>query len=583
MHSRSRLLLLALLVGAGSLALAWDAAAQEPVTSRLKLSIGGYIKPEFIYRTNNGGVGFVGAIPGAQNFGFSIIPQKNLIASSNGSFVAASNETRFNFTLNAPDWRGLKSLGFLEMDFDGDTVSTVERYCPAGTICAATQQSGGPAGSINNGAFRIRHAFFRLSGEGLGGQWSATFGQTWNVFGMVPFYSGASLSFGGASIFGGRGTQLRLQHTFSFFRDFSMETAVSASRDSTNFNEVPGGDIYTRLIYRGWQGWQGGTRTPINAGISARVQRQKADLWQEPAGSAFPNTASQANGTRSISATAWGLAGGLFVPILPGRSATDRTWGLSVVSEGGYGEGINGEAIPGTNPLGAMTVGAVNRADPGAVYFNPSSCNAIPNPPATGPGVTGGGIPTPFVLPTILGTAAAACNNFALGGGVVNSVAMVPTELSLIKTAWAGYNIQFYLPYGFWISGGQKYIWFSNADNAWAQTCLNVAPGAGACGTATNPIVSPNIASSIGTITTGTQGQFNPNALATFQPNNSGNLLAGRDSQIKRLTYSYIAAFYDMTPNIRLGFEGGVHNTDRKNSIQDNQSWRWQFGGYFFF
>jgi len=135
MHSRSRLLLLALLMGAGTLALAWDAAAQEPVTSRLKLSIGGYIKPEFIYRTNNGGVAFVGAIPGSQNFGFSIVPQKNTIAAANGSFVAASNETRFNFTLTAPDWRGLKSLGFIEMDFDGDTASTIERYCPAGTIC----------------------------------------------------------------------------------------------------------------------------------------------------------------------------------------------------------------------------------------------------------------------------------------------------------------------------------------------------------------------------------------------------------------------------------------------------------------
>jgi hypothetical protein len=44
-----------------------------------------------------------------------------------------------------------------------------------------------------------------------------------------------------------------------------------------------------------------------------------------------------------------------------------------------------------------------------------------------------------------------------------------------------------------------------------------------------------------------------------------------------------VALFYDMTPNIRLGFEWGLHDTARKNSNQDNQSNRWQFGGYFFF
>jgi hypothetical protein len=532
---------------------AWpsSASAQEPVTSRLKLSIGGYIKPEFIYRTNNGGVGFAGAIPGAQNFGFAIVPQKNTIAGSNGSFVAAANETRFNFTLTAPDWRGLKSLGFLEMDFEGDTASTVERYCPAGTICVATQQSGNPAGSINNGGFRIRHAFFRLSGEGLGGQWNVTLGQTWNVFGLIPFYTGSSFSFGGASILAGRSTQLRFQHAFSFFRDFTWENAVAARADTTNLNEMPGGDIYSRLIWRGWQGWQGGTRTPLNAGVSATVQRQKADLWTLTAGSGLANTQSQANGTRSISGTAWGISGGLFAPILPGRSATDRTWALSVVSEGGYGEGVN-TLIPGTNPLpGAVTVGAVNRADPGAVFFKPSSCNVVAVPPAVGAGAAG---------LTVVGSAAAACTNNA-------GLTMVPTELSMIKSAWTSYNVQFYLPFGFWVAGGQKYIWFTNADNAVSQSCLNVTAIGGPCPILITPVL---------------QGQANPITGALLS-NNGSNLFASRDSLIKRLTYSYVSVFYDMTPNIRLGFEWGMHNSDRKNEIQDNQSNRWQFGGYFFF
>ncbi len=600
MYSRSRLLLLAVLVGVGTLALAWEAAAQEPVTSRLKLSIGGYIKPEFVYRTNNGTPGFAGSVPGVQNFGFSATPQKNTTGGTNGEFAAASNETRFNFTLNAPDWRGLKSFGFLEMDFEGDTASTVERLggvAPAAGI-------GNSAGSINNGAARIRHAFFRLSGEGMGGQWSLTFGQTWNVFGLLPFYSGSSVSFGGASLFGGRGTQLRVQHSWKVFRDFTWETAITASSDTTNFNEVPAGDIYGRWIYAGWQGFQGGSRTPLNFGVSARIQRQKADIWTLTGGLATtPNTSSQANGTRALSATAWGVTGGIFLPILPGRSATDRTWALSVVSEGGYGEGVNAQAIPGTNPLSAsLAVGAPNRADTGAVFFKPSSCNAVPNPPTAFGGVSGTGL-------TIVGAALAACNNVSNGfgglgstallpanGAITNQLVMVPTELSLIKTPWASYNVQFYLPYGFWISGGQKYIWFTNVDNAFAQTCLNVAPGPGACGAspavgalAPNPLITPGGAT--GGVTFASQGRFNQAFVSSAQPcggltgvqSSCSALFGGRDAQIRRLTYSYVAAFYDMTPNIRWGFEWGMNGTNRKDHEQDNQSHRWQFAGYFFF
>jgi hypothetical protein len=78
-------------------------------------------------------------------------------------------------------------------------------------------------------------------------------------------------------------------------------------------------------------------------------------------------------------------------------------------------------------------------------------------------------------------------------------------------------------------------------------------------------------------------GQGRWNSATNALVNNTTALYASRDSVIKRLTYYYVAAFYDMTPNIRLGFEWGVHGTDRKDSAQDNQSNRWQFGAYYFF
>ncbi len=38
-----------------------------------------------------------------------------------------------------------------------------------------------------------------------------------------------------------------------------------------------------------------------------------------------------------------------------------------------------------------------------------------------------------------------------------------------------------------------------------------------------------------------------------------------------------------MTPNIRWGVEWGLHFSNRRNSAQDNQSYRWQLGAYYFF
>lgn len=608
MHSRSRLLLMVTLLVVGTLALPWAASAQEPVTSRLKLSIGGYIKPEFVYRTAAGAVGLAGSVPGTQNFGFTAVPQANTLGHDNGLFSAIANETRFNFTLTAPDWRGLKPTGFIEFDSDGDTASTLERYCQGvvangASPCFGAQSSGNPAGSVNNGGFRIRHAFFRLAGEGLGGNWEMTFGQTWGIFGMLPYYSGSSLSFGGATIFGQRQPQLSLRHTIRFFRDFAWETAIGAMSDTTNLNESPAGDISGRLIYRGWQGWQGGGRAPTSLGISARIQRQKADLYSGasvgvpiclggggsptvllgagniPASSqgctvasgagaalvssffsgAAAGAGSAANPSRSLSATAWGLSGGIFLPILPGTSATDRTWALSVVSEGGYGEGVN-SLIPGASALpGAVTPGANERADAGAVFFNPGKCNVYAGPPGVN---------------SLSLAAAAACNN---GNPRIGSGTLMPTELSLIKTPWASWNVQFYLPWNFWLSGGQKWIWFPNADNAVSQTCINVGA---ACGSA---------ASGTGLITPVSQGRFNPltgqgaiTAAAGVQNQTSG-LFASRDSIVKRMSYNYVALFYDMTPNIRWGFEWGMHDTDRKDSGQDANSHRWQFGAYYFF
>jgi hypothetical protein len=195
--------LLIVLLVAGTLALPWAASAQEPVTSRLKLSIGGYIKPEIMYRTNAGGIAAGGNSFGISNFGFTGVPQKNNgPAATNGTFSINANETRFGFALTAPDWRGLKATGYIETDFAGSSAAVVAGYCPAGSFvptsqCFAAQNTNVNPGTsgFGYGMFRLRHAYFRLAGEGMGGSWHVTFGQTWGIFGMLPYYGGSSLFF----------------------------------------------------------------------------------------------------------------------------------------------------------------------------------------------------------------------------------------------------------------------------------------------------------------------------------------------------------------------------------------------------
>ncbi len=243
-----------------------------------------------------------------------------------------------------------------------------------------------------------------------------------------------------------------------------------------------------------------------------------------------------------------------------------------MVREAGYGEGVN-SLIPGTNPYAAAaTAGVANRADPGAVYFHPGKC-------AAGPSFFG-----PWATSLSVATAAAACGGFT---GFAQ-----PTELSLTQARWLSYNVQFYLPLNFWISGGQKYIWYTNAQNATDATCTTDASGA--CVIYITPVnqgrsfLGPGMPApgGVGLVGVGPP-LFN---LAPFispagtpNVNNASILYTGRDSVIKRQTYSYVAVFYDMTPNIRWGFEWGMHGTDRRDSFQDNQSHRWQFGAYYFF
>ncbi len=171
MQRRTLPLMGALLIVLALLSAPWSARAQEPVASRLKMSIGGFIKPEFIYHSTR-----AGGAPGFVAGSLAVIPQKNTLAGDNGMFMADAMESRFNFTLTAPDWRGLKSTGFFEFDWFADTPSAFRGGAngvlggPAPARLSSRFSKASPASAMPSSGWKAK------GWAGPGSSWSANSG-----------------------------------------------------------------------------------------------------------------------------------------------------------------------------------------------------------------------------------------------------------------------------------------------------------------------------------------------------------------------------------------------------------------------
>lgn len=506
MRRPTRLLLALGVLLPAMLFLAWAAEAQEPVTSRLKMSIGGYIKPEFMYSdTNQGGTQ-------AQTL---VIPPNGTVAGDNGHLTFSAQESRLNFTLTAPDWRGIKPTAFLEFDFFG----------------APSTVANPPS------AMRMRHAFFRLTGEGLGGNWEALVGRTWSPVMLGILWSGSTVGFAMGGDLNDRTEQIRLTHRWKPFRDLTWETVVAMSDTSRgNLNdaaEVPKAVGWFRWIYGGWQGFQGGTRRPADIGFGAMVGRLKANL-PNAAGAGVVSTAPG----KSISNTTWGYTGGLFLPILPGRSATDRTWALSALAKAGYLEGVGNDHQAGWTPLGTSSTTCVANQWTGVSGALAAGCAPATTFNAGAPigagnlgGVTGSAVAffkpmqaNPNTGAPILTRTGTTGNFIFAPGGALGAGVDAWPELQLLKVAYWNAQGQLYLPWNFWIAAGAKAAHWTNSED-----------------------------------------------------------VSGASLTVKRMLNVHGTLFWDMTPNIRWGAEYMRVSTNYRNSLFDNASNRFHLAAYYFF
>jgi len=121
-----------------------------------EFSLGGFIKLDTIWDSSVVNKNLVSKI--YRNNG---ITENNVTTGQHGRLRMIATGSRFNFTIKGPKLWGAQVTGFMEADFD--------------TAGAATPPG---ADSADTGAFRLRHAMFRLT-------WPETellFGQYWSFF-----------------------------------------------------------------------------------------------------------------------------------------------------------------------------------------------------------------------------------------------------------------------------------------------------------------------------------------------------------------------------------------------------------------
>jgi len=150
---------------AASTLMATSAMADEAVTSKFNMSIGGYVKLDYAYNSSN--LGASGTItPGGA--GLNIAP--NSAAATQQQSILGIRQSRLWVKVNGPDAMGAKTGGLIEGDFYGD-----------------------PAAAAESPQFRARLAYGTLDWKNT----SILFGQYWDMFAPMvastqDFRSGAT-------------------------------------------------------------------------------------------------------------------------------------------------------------------------------------------------------------------------------------------------------------------------------------------------------------------------------------------------------------------------------------------------------
>lgn len=197
--------------------LATPVLAQEvvipTVTSKYKVSIGGYVKLDYINNsTNLGSATGIAALGSLQPGG---IPKSSSVAGSQHQSIFTARQSRLWLKVNGPDFLDAKTSAYIEGDFFG-------------------------SGSSNESPdFRMRHAYGTLDWKNT----QVLFGQFWDNFGSGP---SSTYDFGHGATTGNPGSprvaQIKVTQKVSLTDQNSLKLIAALQNPvQDNFNQAAGG------------------------------------------------------------------------------------------------------------------------------------------------------------------------------------------------------------------------------------------------------------------------------------------------------------------------------------------------------
>jgi hypothetical protein len=237
-----------------------------------------------------------------------------------GTYAAAHARTQFTannslvgLRVVAPEYCCLRASGQVEVDFFG--VQPTD----------ATEQA-----TFTTPSVRMRLFYLKLEThvvDLLAGQYHDLF-----AWGGEGFYQNSLAFLGVAGEIYHRNPQIRLSKSLRG-RALGLDVAVAAVRPVQRDSEVPDIQGGIKVVLPGWKGAtaQGFGRPdllPLAIGVSG--------VWRRFAVAEFLT-----NPTDAKIAYGWGLDANAFIPVIPARSATDRSNALSLTAEFSTGTGIS--------------------------------------------------------------------------------------------------------------------------------------------------------------------------------------------------------------------------------------------------
>jgi hypothetical protein len=327
---------------AGFVSLSAEGSPLVPVGFNYKTTIYGFAEFDAFHDTTQS---FIDASSNVS------IARPNTVAGDNGQTQFTPRNSRLGVKLEATPWGDIQASAQAEMDFYG--------------IQAQPATEGA---TYTNSIIRMRHYFLTIKSpyiDVLAGQYHDLF--AWGGKGFYP----NSVAF--LALFGEvyhRNPQLRFSKTFRT-PAVDVEIAAAAVRPVGRVGEIPDGQAGIRLAVNGWRGARaqgsGPPDTgPLQIGVSGVGRYFRVNPFSQMVGD-------------YVTATGWGVAGNVVVPVVPATASNMRN-AVTVTGEVTVGTGIadlysgltGGAKYPALpNPMLLLTPPVYNaNLDPGIVTFD---------------------------------------------------------------------------------------------------------------------------------------------------------------------------------------------------------------------